>query len=545
MSAAPDPAALRRERLRALSQETFDLTVIGGGITGAGVAREAALRGLRCALVERRDFGYGASSRSTKLIHGGLRYLRQRDFKLVAEAVRERQRLLALAPHLVKALTFAFPVYRGDPDGLMLLRLGLTLYDAFAQGGGAARHRAFSAGGLLAREPMLERRGLVGGATYSDCRTDDARLTLEVVQAAAEAGAVVANYAEVVALPHDRAGRLGGVIVRDALSGDEFRVAGARVLAAAGPWADGLRRLDGPEAEPMLRLTRGVHLCVAWERLPLRHAVVMRGRDGRLMFAVPTPGHTYMGTTDTEFDEDPDGAGVLGADAAYILEAVNRTFPAARIVPADVVSTWAGVRPLVRPRGERRPSAISRDYALFSAPSGLVTVGGGKLTAFRAMASHIVDVLFPATRRAAGAASSNAPLPGADEADEDAVSDVVRRTGLPPALARRWAEPYGRRLPRVAARIGPRADGEDPRLVWFRAALRHAVAHEMAQTLEDVCLRRTPIMLFTPGNGREWLQALADEMAALLGWSPARAQSEVEALRRRVDAMFAWRCDVE
>ena len=535
----PDRRAERRARLRALEGGRFDLLVVGGGITGAGVAREAALRGLSCALVERRDFAHGSSSRSTRLIHGGLRYLRQGDFRLVAESVRERQNLLTMAPHLVKTLPFAFPVYRGDPDGLALLRLGLTLYDAFAGRSLAMRHRALGAGALTSLVPFLARDGLLGGATYTDCRTDDARLTLTVAASAAEAGAVVANYAEVVAFEHDGAGRLVAATVADALSGERMRVSAGRTLAAVGPWADGLRRLDAAGAPPLLQRTRGVHLCVPHERLPLDCAVIMRGRDGRLMFAVPTPGYTYMGTTDTEFDGDPDEAGITPADAAYVLEAVSRTFPGTGIAPADVVSAWAGVRPLVRPRGDRSPSAISRDYVLFPAPSGLVTVGGGKLTAFRAMASSIVDRLFPKTRGAASA--SRSPLPGAGAPDDATVTQVARRTGLPPEWARAWAEPYGAHFARLAPYIAPPADGSGAALAWFQAMTRYAAQYEMAQTLEDVLLRRTPVMLFTPQNGRAHYEALAREMAAPLGWSPARAQAEAEACRRRVESMLAWR----
>jgi glycerol-3-phosphate dehydrogenase len=536
-AAAAPPS--RGERLHALGERPFDLVVIGGGITGAGVAREAALRGLACALVERRDFAYGSSSRSTKLIHGGLRYLRQGDFKLVAEAVRERQLLLDMAPHLVKQLPFAFPVYRGDPDGLPLLRLGLTLYDAFA-GRKATHHRPLRPDALVERVPMLERRGLVGGAIYSDCRTDDARLTLEVVQSAMEAGALALNYAEAVAFDHDGSGRLTAVLVRDALSGEEVRVTGRRVLAAVGPWGDIVRRLDAPAAEGMLRRTRGVHLCVPWQRLPLPCAVIMRGRDGRLMFAVPTPGYTYVGTTDTEYDGDPDQAPVTAADAAYVLEATNRTFPRAAITPGDVVSTWSGVRPLVRPRRARGPSAISRDYVLLPAPSGLVTVGGGKLTAFRAMAVSILDRLFPATRRAAHA-SSQASLPGAPGPDAALVAEAALRSGLGQEEAQRLAEPYGGRFSDLASAIEPTSQGDDARLAWYRAMVGHAVRHEMAETLEDVVLRRTPIMLFSQGNGGPYLARFAADMAALRGWPAARAEREAETCRERVDAMFAWR----
>ena len=536
----------RTRTLAALERGPYDLLVIGGGITGAGVAREASLRGFRVALVEAHDFASGTSSRSTKLIHGGLRYLKQLDFKLVAEAVAERQLLLRMAPHLVEATPFLFPVYEGDPDSLLALRAGLVVYDLFARLRAAVPHRILEPQAVLAREPGLRRDDLVGGALYTDSRTDDARLTLAVLESATRYGADVANYLAVEAFLHVRQadGRIAGVRVRDALSGQTLEVRAQRVLAAVGPWADVVRRLDDPAAASILRLTKGVHLTVERARLPLRHAVVMRGRDRdrRMMFAIPRGGMTYLGTTDTDFDGEPGTAQVDAEDVAYILDAANGWFPEARLTDADVRSTWVGLRPLVRPPHQASPSTVSRDYQLFRSPSGLVTVGGGKLTAFRAMAEHIVNVLLPGSDGRRHRPASSGPLPGADgplpRADD--WQRLARRTGATPEQVWAWCGPYGSNVGSVAARLPTDASG-DPGLDWHRAMTRYAVEQEMAQHVEDVYRRRTDLMLFSRGNGRAWLEPLAAEMAARLGWSAERTAEEVRHTEDAIDGMFGYR----
>lgn len=533
----------RSTMLQRLASERFDLLVIGGGITGAGVAREAALRGLRVGLVEAADFAGATSSRSTKLIHGGLRYLKNYEFRLVRESVVERQRLLTMAPHLVKATPFLFPVYAGDPDPLWMLHVGLTFYDLFAGRHNPIPHKMLAPEALRAREPLLRKDGLRGGALYADSRTDDGRLTLEVIQSAAAHGAAVANYLAVTGFRKDGAGRITGAEVEDRVTGATFTVQAERFLAAAGPWADAVRRLDDPAAPGLLRLTKGVHLVLPRRRLPIEHAVVMRGRDGRMMFAVPSAGCTYVGTTDTDHDGDPGDYRITWADVEYILDAANRLFPEAALTPEDVRAAWSGFRPLIRSGAGGDPSAASRDYKLFPSPSGLVTVAGGKLTAFRAMASHIVDALFPATRGGAHAAASTAPLPGAAAGLPSSERKAALAAELgEPALVDRLADWYGAALEQVADEARALA-GEDPALRWRRAQARHAVKAEMAVHLVDVIARRTDLMLFTPDNGRPLLAALAAEMGALLGWNEKTAQAEIARAAAQIDAMFAWRAD--
>jgi glycerol-3-phosphate dehydrogenase len=536
----------RTRTLGELETSAYDLLVVGGGITGAGVAREASLRGFRVALVEAHDFASGTSSRSTKLIHGGLRYLKQLDFKLVAEAVQERQLLLRMAPHLVQATPFLFPVYRGDPDSLFALRIGLLVYDVFARLKASVPHRILAPQDVLESQPGLRAPDLVGGALYTDSETDDARLTLAVLESASRLGAGIANYLEVEAFVRQADGHLAGVRVRDALTGQRLEVRARRILAAAGPWADAIRQLDDPSAAPILRLTKGVHLTLAHDRLPLRLAVVMRSRDRerRMMFAIPRGSYTYLGTTDTDFEGDPENALAEQQDVTYILDAANGWFPHASLTDSDIVSTWVGLRPLVRPPRQASPSAVSRDYKLFHSASGLVTVGGGKLTAFRAMADHILNDLVPGSGGPGQRSASVAPLPGADGGlpEPDDWRRLAARTHTTANRLREWCGVYGSSLLQVAARLPSDLSG-NPGLDWHRAMTRYAVEHEMAQRLEDVYRRRTELMLFSPDNGRAWLEPLSNEMAALLGWSAERRADELRRTQAAIDAMFAYRAE--
>ncbi|WP_242823235.1 glycerol-3-phosphate dehydrogenase/oxidase [Thermaerobacter subterraneus] len=593
-------AVNRQQALAQLQRETFDLLIIGGGITGTGVAREAAHRGLRVAVVEARDFAAGTSSRSTKLIHGGLRYLKERDFRLVHEAVVERMRLLRLAPHLVRPEWFVFPVYRGDPDPLWQLRIGLWLYDRYAgRSLGTLRHRILSPARVQQEEPLLRQEGLVGAGMYVDAVTDDARLTATVARQAVAAGAVVVNYAEVTGFVKDAGGQVVGVRVRDLLAGGgtgvgtaaagtpeaggaevapgagqgatpgqeraaggpavhaagqaaaggaagqastggaEFVIRARRILNATGPWADRVRQLDDPGSPRLLRLTKGIHIAFTRDRLPIRHAVTMRGPDGRIMFAVPRGAFAYAGTTDTVYRDDPARPRPEAADVRYVLDALNRTFPATRLGPDDVISAWAGLRPLIDPGDTRDPSAISRDYKLYTSPSGLVTVAGGKLTAYKAMARNIVDQVFPETQ---GAPVDEEPLPGGARVPAEAeLRQKAAQTGLPVEELQWLARHYGDEIDRVLGYLRPEDLQAGPRAARVRAAARYAAAEEMAQTLADALWRRVPEALWSTDNGRGVAADAAAAMGEILGWDEERRDGEVAAYLSQVQAMHAWR----
>src|SRR5688500_17546458 len=373
------------ERLRA---ETFDVLVIGGGITGAGVARDAALRGLTVAVVDGGDWAAGTSSRTTKLAHGGLRYLEQMDFGLVRMALAERAVLLAIAPHLTRAAPFLLPMYAGRSRPSWEVRTGLWLYDALAGARRLGRHRVLGPEATLQREPQLSPSGLRGAGLYWDARVLDARLVIETVGDARRAGAVAANYCSVE--DRERGHDGWGAEIHDRRSGEEFTLRARSCVAAVGPWTDLLRRRVAPMREPLLSPTRGVHCVVRRTRLPLRDPTALFARDGRLYFAVPEGEWTYIGTTDTDVGGDVSDLSAPAADVRYLVEATADAL-ARPIDAGDVVGPWAGWRPLVRARRRKEPGAISRDDVIDPTAPRFFTVAGGKLTTYRAMAEETVD----------------------------------------------------------------------------------------------------------------------------------------------------------
>lgn len=521
---------------RMKEQTQFDLLIIGGGITGCGVAYEAAARGARVLLLERNDFAFGTSSRSTKLIHGGIRYLKHADFRLVKEGVHERQNLIAAAPHLVHPVRFVYPVHEGDPDPLFLLRCGLILYDLFAGKQNLLRHKVLYGRNLLAEEPLLQPEGMVGGALYADCLTDDARLTVEVAKAAARKGAVLVNYVDVTRFLYDQAGRATGVEAVDRLSGETRAFHATAILNATGPWVDRIRALDEPGCRPVLRPTKGAHLTVPHGRLPIRHPVVIHGADKRMMFAVPRDGFTYLGTTDTDSGEDPGSVLCSRADVAYILDAANRLFPTVRLTEADVVSTWAGLRSLAATSETAGPSQVSRDYKLHVSGSGVASVAGGKLTAFQAMARSIVQRVLPHLPQYTVALELAGAVPAPGEAEAAAAG---REFGLNGAEVLELWSRHGAQTAEIFSHA--RADLPAGRVRMLAAEAAYAVEQEFAATLSDVLNRRTAQLLFGPGNGLEAAEAVAAAMGALLGWTEAERAAQVAAYRTEAAAMMQWR----
>ncbi len=572
-------SATRRQTWSTLDQESFDLLVIGGGITGAGIARDAALRGLKVALLDKADFGAGTSSKSSKLIHGGLRYLQHGELGLVFEAVNERTRLLKLAPHLVRPQQFIVPAYKGQFPGLLALSAGLSLYDALSKYSAPGRHRVYRTRALLTREPGLRRTALTGGVTYYDSITDDSRLTLENILDARAHGAQVLSYARVTGFVEegsDKNGAIQGVYAEgipgpgaDPDPSERATIRAKVTINATGPWSDHvLRLLQRDQPPPLLRPTKGSHLVLDARRLPVQNAVVMQTpQDQRVMFAIPwsDPDHpaasrTILGTTDTDYHGDPDRVAASAADVEYLLTAANYYFPEAKLVSGDVLATWAGLRPLVMPDAEGlQASSVSREHRILSRP-GLITIVGGKLTTYRRMAAQLLDEAY---KQLGGdeprCATNERPLPGAEGllAKKKGVEPVLsvalalQALGLPAIdrqVAMHWAHSYGVRALAMGQRLSDQAsalrDGNsdlpasterlDPELPYLYAEVDVAVEEDGALRLDDVLARRLPLLIRARDQGLGCVERVAARMAPLLQWTAAQTAAEIAHYRDTV-----------
>jgi glycerol-3-phosphate dehydrogenase len=564
------PLARRRAALERLGDEEVDVLVVGGGATGAGIARDAVLRGLSVALCEAGDFAGQTSSRSSQLIHGGLRYLQYGELGLVFEGLSERRRLMSTAPHLCRPIEFLFPAYRGERPGLRTLGTGIALYNALALWRPPAQRRRLDRGATFAASPQLRAAGLEGAQLYTDCQTDDARLVLETILDAERAGAIALSRARVRSLRRDRTGRARAALVVDHESQDLVEARARVIVNATGPFSDAFDR-----GRHNLRPTLGAHLVFDAGRLDLGgRAVVLRSpRDGRIFFALPRGRRAVIGTTDTDWappdrattgpdargdqggGDCGDGDGALTVDAEirarrqdvdYLLEAAAHAFPAARLGPEDVIATYAGLRPLIAAPAHTA-SSTSREHEILREPDGVVTIAGGKLTTFRRMAEQTTDVLVELLRdrgveRAIGPCLTRTrPLPGAGDprpafADHELGQDV--RAHLLASYGARSAGVLAEleEAPDLARRI-------DPELPYLWAEVVHATRDEHALEVEDVLARRAPLLRDARDQGLGAAERTADLMARILGWSPARRARSVERYRATVATSRRWQSD--
>jgi glycerol-3-phosphate dehydrogenase len=551
----------RSEALRRLAGESFDVLVIGGGITGAGVALDAAARGLKTALVERQDFASGTSSKSSKMIHGGLRYLQQRDFRLVYEALHERQRLLENAPNLVTPLPFLIPLFgRGGIVNKGVARTyatALWLYDLTGGWRIGKRHRRIDQAETLAHLPTLRTDRLVAGFLYYDARADDARLTLAVARTAAlDYGAVVSNYAEVTGLLHEAGGTVSGAHVRPVAPGDEdpetghgaFDVEATVVVNATGVWADDVRALDEGTHPHSIRPAKGIHVTVSRTKLPADIAAVIPvPKDRRSIFVVPWPDgdDVYLGTTDTAWDGPLDDPACLPEDVDYVLDAANGA-TTGHLTRDDVTGVWAGLRPLLAPSGghhvSERTADLSRRHTVRESAQGLVTVTGGKLTTYRLMAEDTVDVVVRRLGRAAPARAKRSPtrrlrLHGSGSAGGLGGPGEAGRAGLDEASYRALVGRHGSETPAVLALADGRADLLAPLvegLPHLRVEALWAARQEMAITVDDVLSRRTRATLRRAEAAATAATAVADLLAPVWGRDPRDARLEAAAYAAEV-----------
>ena len=387
-------SALNRNQVKdQLKSKEYDVVIIGGGITGAGIALDASQRGMKVALVEMQDFAQGTSSRSTKLVHGGLRYLKQLQVGVVAETGRERAIVYENGPHVTTPERMLLPMHKGGSMGKFTTSIGLALYDRLAGVKKSERKTMLNAKETLAKEPLVKKSGLKGGGSYVEYRTDDARLTIEVMKRAAEKGATVINHTKSIHFTYDSNEQVNGIHAEDQISGETYPIKAKKVINASGPWVDEVRSGDYARNNKQLRLTKGVHIVIDQSKFPLGQAVYFdTEKDGRMIFAIPREGKAYVGTTDTFYDNDKTSPLATQEDRDYLIEAINYMFPDVNVADEDIESSWAGVRPLILEQG-KDPSEISRKDEVWEGKSGLLTIAGGKLTGYRHMALEIVDLL--------------------------------------------------------------------------------------------------------------------------------------------------------
>jgi glycerol-3-phosphate dehydrogenase len=559
--APPLNAALRVERLEQLGSHTFDLMVIGGGITGAAVARDAAMRGLKTVLVEKGDLATGTSSASSKLAHGGLRYLEQGELGLVFESVSERHRLRRLAPHLVRPIPFVFPVYDRKPRPLWMVRAGLWIYDAMAMFRSYKLHTSHNARATAQLEPALKTNGLNGSVRYYDCITDDARLTLENAIGAHLSGAWILTYTEVKEFILHR-GRICGAEVVDGLTGRNHQLRAHSVVNATGPWTDRTLGLRGDRSR-LLRPTKGVHAVLPRKRLPVNHAVVLANLDDRrVVFAVPWGNRVMIGTTDTDFQGDFDDVHAEASDIDYLLGVTNHYFPDCKLVPGDVRGTFAGLRPLISEDGD--PSSVSREHTVREDGDGLISVAGGKLTTHRLMAAEAMEVVARRLRQdgthVGGCHTDTVPLPGGTgltfRGKELLVTTGARIPGfeedaeqhLGSEVIEHLQEAYGGNWISLVTRAS-QSDQLSQRIVadlpYLWAEVDHAVEEELAVTLRDFMRRRSQLEIRDHDQSQQVAARVCERMAFLLGWSTSEAETQLTTFRERAAKGMAWRGDAE
>lgn len=543
MTAASWTLAERRAALVRAERDGVDVLVIGGGIVGAGVLRDAASRGLSALLVEKHDFASGTSSRSSKMVHGGLRYLAHFHLGITREACRERDALLRLNPNLVRPLPFLFCAFEGGKVPAWQVRAALGVYWGLANFRGSARYELLDRDAVAAYSRDFRRDGLLAAGLYRDAQVDDARLVLEAIKHARRLGAEAANHAEVIELLREPGGSISGARVRDALGARAFQIRAAAVVNAAGPSIERVRGLDHPSTQRHVRPAKGVHLVIPRDRIHAEGAVSFESEDGRHLFVCPFGDVLMIGTTDTFTDriDEP----VVGIDEVhYLLEAANRAFPDAGLTTNDIRSVWAGVRPLVADgEAETPPSDVSRESEIAESAAGLVSVAGGKLTTFRAMGQAVMDRVvrrLPPERRRAVAASGTHALPVRDDAFDraDVARELTERFGMTKRIADRLIGAWGEdavALLEAAPETQRRAIGASS---YVYAEIPWAIRTECAASLSDVLERRVRLALFAEGQGLRQLGELAAIAGEAASWDAERTRAEASAYAASVRRQY-------
>jgi glycerol-3-phosphate dehydrogenase len=539
----------RQKNTDKLSSQEFDLLIIGGGITGAGIALDASVRGIKTALIDMQDFAAGTSSRSTKLVHGGLRYLKQFELKLVAEVGKERAIVFENGPHITKAEPMLLPLIKGGSIGSIGAFIGLYVYDLLA---GVRKHehrKMLNKTETINKEPLLVQDSLYGGVHYFEYRTDDARLTLEVLKEAVERGAIAMNYMKAISfITKDE--KIIGINAEDQITRKINQIFAKQIVNATGPWVDSLDALDDPLSESKLYLTKGVHVVFDYQKLPIKQSIYFDTDDKRMIFAIPREGKTYVGTTDTSYKGEIENPLINTEDKIYLVKAVNNIFPEIKLKVEDIESGWAGLRPLIKQKG-KSPSAISRKDEIFQSASGLITIAGGKLTGYRKMAERVTDLIVSRFKKEGieypECTTDKIKISGGNVGGADKFSEFIKKKtasgiaiGLSEEVAKSLAEKYGSNVDKLFEIIEP-SSGEAGKYklpVTLFAQLKYAIDEEMALSPSDFFIRRTSSLYFNIDWVKQWKDAVIIFMGAYLNWDESTKNKHKEELQKHINEVL-------
>lgn len=535
--------AERIQNIKRMQNEAFDLCIIGGGINGAGVARDAASRGMKVALIEARDFASGTSSKSSKLIHGGIRYLENLEFHLVFEALSERTRLFEMVPHLVHPLRFMIPLYENSRVGMFKMGLGMWLYDLLALFQAPEMHERLNSEESIARMPMLDATHLKGSYVYSDAYMDDDRLVIDTLRSAHELGAVCTNYVKATGATFDRNGKVEAVECQDQLSYQKFQIRAKHVVSCVGPWTDELGPKLLKEWTSILRPTKGIHLTFQKSRLPLESAVVMAAeKSDRIVFGIPRHEMVVIGTTDTDFRQSPDSVVATEEDVKYLLDVVRTYFPGAKITQEDIVASYAGVRPLVKDASSNE-GKTSREHTIIDDDCGVTLVAGGKYTTYRLIAEQVVAhcLRFFTLEEKSHFSRSDTARPLNPFTDQESFRRALveskvwaRHSGLTHEETLRLAQRYGME---GAAILQNAPEGYS---YWQIEAVQ-AIDRTLCLNLKDFYARRVPLFLADPKHGLPYLESICTVFASRFSWSEAEIQRQKSDLLEYIEKELAWR----
>ncbi|MBI5974942.1 glycerol-3-phosphate dehydrogenase/oxidase [Staphylococcus canis] len=513
-----------------MQQGEYDVVIIGGGITGAGIALDASARGMKVALVEMQDFAQGTSSRSTKLVHGGLRYLKQFQVGVVAETGKERAIVYENGPHVTTPEWMLLPMHRGGTFGKFSTSIGLAMYDRLAGVKKSERKKMLSKKETLAKEPLVKKKGLKGGGYYVEYRTDDARLTIEVMKKAAEQGADIINYAKMTNFLYDSKSKVNGISVVDRLKNEQFEIRAKKVINAAGPWVDEVRSADYSKNNKQLRLTKGVHVVIDQSKFPLQQAVYFDTKDdGRMIFAIPRDGKAYVGTTDTFYNNEKASPLVNQEDRDYLIDAINYMFPSVNVSDSDIESTWAGIRPLILEEG-KDPSEISRKDEVWEGKSGLLTIAGGKLTGYRHMALEIVNLLEKRLKQEYKLKfdtvdTKHIPISGGNVGGSANFKNFIetkvkeaKSMNIDEQLARHLASRYGSNVDKLFEIVQAAKHQNSGLPTEVFVELVYGVQNELVVKPTDFFIRRTGALYFDIDYVLRYKDAVIDILADMVGY---------------------------